>query len=89
MCEKYYKLITVQDNIANCVGWVPRLTLLNLRTNWTYKCALGMEWNSFVCRGLTVTKLCPWICTGQGKRGAVKTKVAGLWRMFKVEAEQE
>ena len=28
--------ITVQYYIANCVGWVPRLTWLNLQTNWTY-----------------------------------------------------
>ena len=37
LCEKYYKPITVQYYIANCVSWVPRLTLLDLRTNWTYK----------------------------------------------------
>ena len=30
-CEKYYKLITVQCYIANCVSWVARLTL------WTYE----------------------------------------------------
>ena len=37
-CEKhqYYKSITVQDYLANCVSWVPRLTLLDLRANWTY-----------------------------------------------------
>ena len=40
--EKYYKPITVQYYIADCVSWVPRLTLLDLRTNWTYKHALGM-----------------------------------------------
>ena len=43
LCEKYYKPITVQYYIANCVYWVPRLTLLDLRTNWTYKCTLRME----------------------------------------------
>ena len=43
LCEKYYKPITVQYYIANCVSWVPRLTLLDLRTNWTYECALRME----------------------------------------------
>ena len=36
VCEMYYKLITTQYYIANCVSWVPRLTLLNLWTNWTY-----------------------------------------------------
>ena len=35
LCEKYYKPITVQYYIADCVSWVPRLTLLDLRKNWT------------------------------------------------------
>ena len=43
LCEKYYKPITVQYCIADCVSWVPRLTLLDLRTNWTYEHALGTE----------------------------------------------
>ena len=43
LCEKYYKPITAQYYIADCVSWVPRLTLLDLRTNWTYECILGTE----------------------------------------------
>ena len=43
LCEKYYKLITVQFYIADCVSWEPRLTLLDLQTNWTYKRALRTE----------------------------------------------
>ena len=43
LCEKYYKPITVQYYIDDCVSWVPRLTLLDLQTNWTYEHALGME----------------------------------------------
>ena len=43
LCEKYYKPITVQYYIADCVSRVPPLTLLDLRTHWTYKCALRME----------------------------------------------
>ena len=43
LCEKCYKPITVQYYIADCVSWVPRLTLLDLRTNWTYESALRME----------------------------------------------
>ena len=43
LCEKYYKPITVQYYIANCVSWVPRLTLLDLRTNWTYERTLGKK----------------------------------------------
>ena len=27
LCEKYYKPITVQYYIADCVSWVPRLTV--------------------------------------------------------------
>ena len=43
LCEKYYKPITVQYYIADCVSWVPRLTLLDLGTNRTYRCTLGTE----------------------------------------------
>ena len=43
LCEKYYKPITIQYYIANCVSWVPRLILLDLGTNLTYKCALRLE----------------------------------------------
>ena len=42
-CEKYYKPITVQYYIADCVSWVSRLTLLDLQTNWTYKGTLRTE----------------------------------------------
>ena len=49
LCEKYYKPVTVQYYIADYVRCVPRLTLLDLRTNWTYEHALGAE---LVCRGL-------------------------------------
>ena len=30
LCEKYYKPITVQYYVADCIRWVPRLTLLDL-----------------------------------------------------------
>ena len=43
VCEKCYKPTTVQYYIADCVSWVPRLTLLDLQTNWTYEHALVME----------------------------------------------
>lgn len=36
LCEMCHKPITV-------IYWVPRLTLLELETNWSYKRALGME----------------------------------------------
>ena len=45
--DKYYKLITVQCYIADCVSWVPKTwankPLLDIRTSWTYKCDLRME----------------------------------------------
>ena len=31
----------MQYYVANCVNWVPRLTLLDLQTNGTYEHALG------------------------------------------------
>ena len=34
LCEKYYKHITLHYYIADYVSWVPKLTLLNLWTNW-------------------------------------------------------
>ena len=40
----------LQYSIANCVSWIPRLTLLDLWTKWTYTATLRM----FVCEGLTV-----------------------------------
>ena len=51
---------TELNYIANCVGWVPRLTLLNLQTNWTYE-QIGLknvlsEWNPFISRGLRVSR---------------------------------
>ena len=42
--DKYYKPITVQNYLADCVSWVPRLTLLDLmNSSWTYECTLRME----------------------------------------------
>ena len=35
--------IMVQNDIACCAGWVARLILLDLWTNWTYRCALRLE----------------------------------------------
>jgi len=43
LCEKHDKPITVHYYITNCVSWVPRLTLLDLQTNWIYEPALRME----------------------------------------------
>ena len=31
LCEKYYKPITVQHYVANCVSWEPKLILLDLQ----------------------------------------------------------
>ena len=43
LSEKYYKSITVQYYIANYVSWVCKLPLLDLWTNWMYKCTCRME----------------------------------------------
>ena len=43
LCEKYYKLVTVQYYVADFVIWVPGLTLLDLQTHWTYEGTLGTE----------------------------------------------
>ena len=51
LCEKYYKPLTVQYYIADCVSWVPRLTLLDLQTRLMNTL---LEQNSFLYRGLTV-----------------------------------
>ena len=50
LCEKYYKPITVWYYEADCVSWVPRLTLVDL--GQTGLMNLLSEHNSFVCRGL-------------------------------------
>ena len=36
LCE-YYKTFTVKHYIANCVSWIPRLTFLDLWTDYTYE----------------------------------------------------
>ena len=52
LCVKsIINLITVQYYIANCISWVPRLTLLDLWTSWTN---MFLEGNLFIFRGGTV-----------------------------------
>ena len=53
LCEKYYKPITVQYYIADCASWVPRLTLLDLQTNWLTNVLSGR--NSYVGDLLYIT----------------------------------
>ena len=43
LCEKYYKPITVQYYIVNCVSGALGPTLLDLQTKWTYECTLRTE----------------------------------------------
>ena len=54
LCEKYYKPITVQYFIDHCVSWVPRLTWFNLKKKQLDLMNVLSEWNSFICRRLTV-----------------------------------
>ena len=61
LCGKYDKPITVQYCIADCIGWVPQLTSLDLQTNWTYK-QIGLtntllEGNLLAHKGLAVQDL--------------------------------
>ena len=42
LCAKYYKPIVVQHYKADHVSWAPRLTLLDLLTNWTDRHAVGV-----------------------------------------------
>ena len=43
LCEKYYKPMTVQYYIANCISWVPRLTLLDFQKIGVNQLTLGMK----------------------------------------------
>ena len=45
MCSFFvhFLCIAVQYYVANCVSWVPRLTLLDFWTEWTYEHPLQME----------------------------------------------
>ena len=53
--ETYYKSITLQYYIADCVIWVPRLASSDFEQIRLTK-ALS-EQNSFICRGLTIAGL--------------------------------
>ena len=50
--EKYYKPVTVEYSITNCVSWVPRPIF------WTYEqfglTNMVLEWNSFMCMRLDI-----------------------------------
>ena len=54
LCGKYYKPITVQYYIADCVGWVPRLCWTCEQTGLTN---MLLKQNLFICRGLTVLEM--------------------------------
>ena len=43
LCGKYYKPITIQYYVVDCVSCVSRLILLDFWINWAYKCVLRME----------------------------------------------
>ena len=56
LCEKCYKHIRVQHDLAGCVSWVPRLTLLDLQEQIRLANLL-LKWNLLVWRGLTAVKI--------------------------------
>ena len=41
--QDVWKQAYKQRGVASCVSWVPRLTVLDLRSNWTYEFAFGTE----------------------------------------------
>ena len=41
--QDVWKQAYKQRGVASCAGWVPRLTVLDLRSNWTYEFAFGTE----------------------------------------------
>ena len=68
---KYYEPLTVKYYVVSCASWVPRLTLLDLQTNWTWEYALGTE--LIRSRGPTVsssnnanevTQVVRWVISG-------------------------
>ena len=52
LCKNYYKPITVQYYIADCVSWVCSVTLLDLADVLVLTNEL-LKWNSFGYRELT------------------------------------
>ena len=70
LCEKDYKLITVQYYMANCVSWIPRLNLLDFRINCTYERAfelwcwrrlLRVPWTAGRCNQSILKEISPGI----------------------------
>ena len=57
LCEKYYKSIAIQNYLANCVSWIPRLTYCTYEKT-ELKNVLS-EQNSSAYRGLTVLQSFP------------------------------
>ena len=56
LCEKCYKHITLQHDLADCVSWVPRLTLLDLHEQIRLKNLL-LKWNLLLQKALTIVKI--------------------------------
>ena len=54
LCENYFKPVTVQYCVADCVSWAPRLTWEQIGCMDTLS-----EWNSFTCRGPAVLSNIP------------------------------
>ena len=57
LCEKYYKSITIQYYLANCVSWIPRLSYCTYEE--TELMIILLEQNSSIYRGLTVLQSFP------------------------------
>lgn len=58
LCIKHYRPSTVQYYIASCVSFIPRLTLSDLRTNWTCAQHSQKATHSYVGNELYFQPLC-------------------------------
>ena len=76
LCEKYYKPITLQYYIADCVSWVPRLTLLDSWKKWADKHALQME---LICMQGTY---CKYLLSHIQEYKNVWNIVRGVWEQL-------
>ena len=82
--KKYYKPMQVSHCIADCVSWVPRLTLLDFQTNGLMNVLL--EQSSFICRGLAIwkshrhppLKIVETVRRGEGLSSPVKSPLFSL-----------
>ena len=62
LCEKYNKSITIQYHIADCCYLDTQAAFVGLKNRLDLT-KVPSEWNSFICRGLTVIELGKFVNT--------------------------